>query len=632
LLGLAHLTFAGVLALWFLGVLQPIELKLYDTMISVRSALRPMEAPIVLVGTYESDLNRFNWPLPDDKLAEAIDRLELLGARVIGVDLYRDQPRGQGAAALEDSLRRNHNVIVITKFAADGEMAIGPPKILAGTTQFGFADIPADRDGVVRRGLLYLDDGATSVESFSLRLAEGFLASRDIRPEPGIKNPENLKFGKAEFEPFTGGGGYVRADPRGYQLQLDFPGGPHPFATISLSELLDGNARPELVRGRVVIIGQMAESVKDMFQVPVTSLGGGATATIYGTEIHAYLTAQVIQAALLGDSAGNQGAPIPLIVLVIWITTVAGGLSAAWVKSARMLALIVSTGFVLVLSIAFILFMNSFWLPVGAPILGWFGGAILPPAVLWSRERQHRRHLMQVFSQSVSPAIARKLWQHRETFMAGDRPKPQRLTVTVLFTDLRDFTTISESLDPSDLLSWLDTYMSIMTDIVVRHDGIINKFIGDSIMAIFGVPIARRTQKEIAADARRAANCALAMAKALEDLNQRWAKNGQTTVGMRVGIHTGPVVAGTMGSRNRLEYTIIGDTVNTASRLESFDKSVGSDLTCRIIVSEATLSLLGGGVAADPVGAVSLKGKAQPVSVYVLHPFDSVVLREKHHA
>jgi adenylate cyclase len=216
--------------------------------------------------------------------------------------------------------------------------------------------------------------------------------------------------------------------------------------------------------------------------------------------------------------------------------------------------------------------------------------------------------------------------------MAGDRPRPQRLTATVLFTDLKGFTAISEKMDPVDLMAWLDTYMSTMTDIVIRHEGVINKFIGDSIMAIFGVPIARKNQKEIAADARRAADCAIAMGKALEDLNRRWAKSGQATVAMRVGIHTGPLVAGTMGSRNRLEYTVIGDTVNTASRLESFDKTVGSDLTCRIVVSEATLACLGGGVAADPVGTVSLKGKSQGVSVYVIHPFDDVVLREKQHA
>jgi adenylate cyclase len=382
----------------------------------------------------------------------------------------------------------------------------------------------------------------------------------------------------------------------------------------------------------VAIIGQMAESVKDLFQMPATSLGTGSTAPVYGAELHAYLTAQILKAAIDGESPGTTGAPPLLAIAFIWLATIAGGLFAAHARSARLLGLMTVAGIVVISGVAFAAMLHAFWLPVGGPTIGWIAGMLLPPALLWSQERRDRRQLMQVFAQSVSPAIARKLWQHREDFMAGDRPRPQRLTATVLFTDLKGFTAISEKMDPVDLMAWLDTYMSTMTDIVIRHEGVINKFIGDSIMAIFGVPIARKNQKEIAADARRAADCAIAMGKALEDLNRRWAKSGQATVAMRVGIHTGPLVAGTMGSRNRLEYTVIGDTVNTASRLESFDKTVGSDLTCRIVVSEATLACLGGGVAADPVGTVSLKGKSQGVSVYVIHPFDDVVLREKQHA
>jgi adenylate cyclase len=159
-----------------------------------------------------------------------------------------------------------------------------------------------------------------------------------------------------------------------------------------------------------------------------------------------------------------------------------------------------------------------------------------------------------------------------------------------------------------------------MAQQVIEHGGVIDKYIGDSIMAIFGVPLPRKTEAEISQDAVNAVECALAMERSLIELNSRWREQHLPTVGMRIGIFTGPLVAGSLGGVQRLEYTVIGDTVNTASRLEGFEKDFFAldclNSPCRIIIGEATLRRLGPQFETQRIGEVSLKGKDQKMTVY----------------
>jgi adenylate cyclase len=182
------------------------------------------------------------------------------------------------------------------------------------------------------------------------------------------------------------------------------------------------------------------------------------------------------------------------------------------------------------------------------------------------------------------------------------------------------FTAVAEKRDPHAVMEWLNEYMEDMAQQVIDHRGVIDKYIGDSIMAIFGVPLPRMTEAEISQDAVNAVNCALAMERILIELNSRWREQHLPTIGRRIGIFTGPLVAGSLGSVHRLEYTVIGDTVNTASRLESFDKDFlapdRSSSPCRIIIGEPTLRLQGAQFEAQRIGEVSLRGKDQEMSIY----------------
>ena len=220
----------------------------------------------------------------------------------------------------------------------------------------------------------------------------------------------------------------------------------------------------------------------------------------------------------------------------------------------------------------------------------------------------------------VAPAFAgsvRELWRERDAFLAGGRPRPQELVATVLFSDIAGFTSLCERLAPTPLIDWLDRYIDVMVQIVMAHGGVVLRFIGDGILVVFGAPVPRRSQAEIDTDAQNAVPCALAMAAAMRDLNEQWRAAGLPTTGMRVGIHTGPLVAGSLGHRERSEYCLLGDTANTGARIEALGKEhSGGPEDCVVLASESTYARLHDRFIARAIGEVTLRGKERPVAVF----------------
>jgi adenylate cyclase len=185
---------------------------------------------------------------------------------------------------------------------------------------------------------------------------------------------------------------------------------------------------------------------------------------------------------------------------------------------------------------------------------------------------------------------------------------------------LKGYSSLSEQLGPSGVMDWLNEYMNATTRAVIDNGGVVHKYFGDSVMAVFGVPLIRTTEHEIKQDAINAVRCALAMEKALLCLNKQWSEKGMQMGSMRVGICTGPLMAGSLGSADRMEYAVVGDTVNTASRLESFDKHLADgeseNTYCRILIGETTYRLLDDQFHTKLVGILPLKGKAEKVTIY----------------
>jgi adenylate cyclase len=647
-----------------LGGLERLDLTAYDWCM----ALRPAKATahrVVLIGITEEDISALGkWPLSDATLAKALSKLGQYQPAAIGVDLYRNLPVPPGSPELEQTVLNNPRIVMIRKFGDLSSPGVPPPSYLNGEGgQTGFSDLVVDSGGVVRRGLLFLDDGRTVYPSLSLRLATLYLATKGVSPQPDPLIPAQIRLGRTTIPPLgPDDGGYAHIDAAGYQFLLDFRDQTTALPVFSLADLLAGRIDDNELRGRIVILGTMAASMHDAFFTPVR-LGGERDGLMPGMTLHGHAASQLVRLAMDEDQPVTM---FPKTAETGWIVfwCLMGGLIGLWIRSPLLWSLVSATVVTVIAALAILAFSVGWWVPMIPPALGLLVTAGVTTAYYSHEEGKSRASLMDLFSRHVSEEVANTLWRQRRQFMNSGRPLPQRLTATVLFTDLVGFTTIAERLEPAVLMEWLNQYLEMMGREITAHGGIINKYIGDSIMAIFGVPVARLSEDDIRQDAVNAVRCAMAMRSAMREMNRQWTARGMMAVGTRIGISTGPLVAGSLGGAARMEYTVIGDTVNIASRLEGFDKEGflfhPYDNPCRILLGSTTKAYLdsvqsslqsdgdsfqsplvsdgdsvqspsrgewtdsslvsdeGGGFSTRLIGDIRLKGKDMPVSVYEL--------------
>lgn len=606
-----------VIALRSAGYLESLELAAYDWAVRLLPKIASANPRIVLIGITEDDIrNQGVWPLPDATLAESLSILLRAEPRAIGLDIYRDIPVPPGHAELESVLEKHRQIIAVTKFGSGG---VSPPSVLKGTDQVGFNDIMVDPGGVVRRALLFLDDGETAAHSFALRLAMLFLQAEGVTPRPDASHPDCLRLGETTIWPFeSNDGGYVGADARGYQFLLDFKDVPGSFPTFSLSSLLSGEINPQLINGRIVIIGVVAQDVKDFFYTPY-SRSLQADEQVTGIALHAHIASQLIRFGLNESRlVKTPTTPRELLWIVFW--SLVGGSIGLWIRSPWRFSLVASSSLLALSVVYFAAFELGWWIPLVPPAMSLLASTGMVTAYTSNHERRQRAFLMQIFSRHVAKEVAESIWQQREKFMDDGRPRAQRLTVTTLFSDLQGFTPTAERMDPLALMDWLNMYMENMAGLISQHGGVVDDYFGDGIKASFGVPFPRTDEDGIRRDAINAVACALAMETEMVRINREWRERNLPTVGLRVGILTGPVVAGALGSAQRLKYTTIGNTVNTASRLESFDKASfvveSSGSPCRILIGDATLRYVGDHFETQEIGGVKLKGLDQEILVY----------------
>jgi adenylate cyclase len=617
---------AGVLgALSILGIrstaiLEPVELTVYDWLIQSHRGSEGADPRIVLIAVTEQDiLRQGRWPITDAILAEALERLMQFQPRAIGLDIYRDIPVDPGHTDLNRVFAGHPQIITVTKLGGGTVAGIPPPPALAGTEQVAFNDILIDSDGIVRRGLLFQEAGEQTAYAFALRLAFLFLAEEGVGAQPDPDDPEQLRLGPTtlrRFGPYDGG--YVRADAGGYQILVDFYRGHSQPRSFSLTDLLTGQVPPEAIRNKIVLFGVTAESVPDLFHTPFSS-GNDTGRMIPGVAVHAHIISQFLGAALEGRRPiATPNESLEWLWTILW--GVLGAVLGVWTRSPWRLALGSAGGLFILGAVVAVAFDQGWWIPLVPPSLAWvLSGSIVTIWVL-SHERKERALLMHLFSKHVSGEVAEAVWRQREQFLQDGRPRSQQLIATVFFSDFKGYTAASEKMTPEALMQWVNAYLDVMAGLVIKHGGVIDDYAGDSIKANFGVPLPRNSEEEIAQDAVNAVTCALDMEKAMHRLNFRHQQDGLATVGMRIGIHTGPVVAGSVGTSERLKYTTVGDAVNTAARLESLDRDLVQEApgrrSCRILIEESTKRHLGDRFVLDRIGEVSVKGKEQALMVY----------------
>jgi adenylate cyclase len=617
---------AGVLvALSVLGIrstsiLESLELTVYDWLLQSQPGSEGADPRIVLITVTEQDiLRQGRWPITDAILAESLTRLAQFQPRAIGVDIYRDIPVDPGHSDLNRVLVEHPQIIAVTKLGGGTVSGIPPPPALAGTEQVSFNDILIDSDGIVRRGLLFQEAGEQTAYAFALRLALLFLAEEGVGAQPDPENPEQLRLGTTTLRRFgPNDGGYVRADAGGYQILVDFHRGHSQTTSFSLTALLTGQVPPEAIRNKIVLFGVTAESVPDLFHTPFSS-GNDTGRMIPGVAVHAHIISQFLGAALEGRRPiATPSESQEWLWTILW--GLLGAVLGAWMRSPWRLALSSAGGLCVLGIMVVVAFAQGWWIPLVPPSLAWvLSGSVVTIWVL-SRERKERALLMHLFSKHVSGEVAEAVWRQREQFLQDGRPRPQQLTATVFFSDFKGYTAASEKMTPEALMHWVNAYLDVMAGLVIKHGGVIDDYAGDAIKANFGVPLPRNSEEEIAQDAVNAVTCALAMEQQMHRLNMKHLQDGLATVGMRIGIHTGLVVAGSVGTSERLKYTTVGDAVNTAARLESMDRDIVQETPgrriCRILIDEGTKRYLGNRFVLDPIGEVSVKGKEQTLMVY----------------
>lgn len=618
---LTGLTVTGlVLGLRQMGGLEPLELRIYDRMVRLRSPDSP-DPRLLVVEITETDIQTLQRATPSDEtLAQAIALLQQHQPRVIGLDLHRDVPQEPGHAQLQTQLRAA-NLIAITKLGESAgnsgsdlsQNRIPPPPGLP-PERIGFNDFVIDRDGVIRRSLLFAHTEDETHTSLSLRLAVAYLQPDGIRPRPSAANPEDLQLGASVFLPLqASSGAYQRLDSSGYQTLLDYRARQNPARRVSLSQVLAQDLSPEWVRDKIVLIGTTAPSGKDLFYTPF-SAGEQVAHQMPGVMVHAQMVSQFLDTALGTRSPFWFWAEWQEWLWIFGWATAGGAIAwgvrhpiALGLSSIGLLGLIAGAGFGL--------FLQQGWIPVVAPAIA--SMMALGTVVAYRAQQSHRQQqmVMTLLGQNTSPEIADALWNARDRLLESGKLPGQRLVATMLFTDIKGFSTISEQMPPEALLEWLNEYLEAMSQEIQHHHGIINKFTGDGLLAIFGVPMPRLEEREVDEDAYQAIACALAMGKRLEQLNQDWQRRGLTPVQMRVGIFTGPVVVGSLGGKDRMEYGVIGDSVNTASRLESCLKERQVDL-CRVLIAAETLVHVKDKFQVESWGPLALSGKQHLVEVY----------------
>jgi adenylate cyclase len=622
--------FAFIAVIRSTGKLERLELGAYDVLLRSRPLLTIDDNPIVLIKLREEEIQKYGHPLCDARMAVALAKLQDLGARAIGVDIYRDNPvtscTGRVGSLdlpdentdLADVVLRDDRVVMLE--VPDGEDPTAPPQFLEGSGQIAFPSIPVDPNGIVHRALMSFVHEDIPRYSMSFMLAFRYLHAEGIYLVNDPDQPEFLRLGETVIPNIQPNhGGYHAIDTAGYQYMLDYSLGHGGFPSFTLEELYSDSIPAEALRGKVALLGTESSTVKDEFYTALSaSLPGDPF--MLGMELHAHATLQLIRFAH-GEAKplGSWSEGWEYGWTLLWCAL--GGLLGCWNRSIW-LSVIAGGAGLISLGVASSAALGSYlWIPVVPPLLAGVAAAGLVTTYRAIIERTERSEVTGLFSKFLRPEVAEAIWGQRDQFIGpDDRPRAQSITLTSLMSDLQGYTTASESMGAEALMEWINHYMMRMANLVGEYGGVVDDYAGDGIKANFGFPIPHDTKEAIDADARNAVSCALAMGEAMDRLNEEWRERDLPTGRVRVGIYTGPAVVGILGGGKSMKYTTVGDTVNTAARLESFAKddfsSNAERADWRILIGSGTMERLDGAFRTLDLGSHAVKGKNEMIRIF----------------
>jgi adenylate cyclase len=601
---LALIVTSIVFATEYRGILAPLELRAYDLLAAGHSlgiappiASDAPNTPVFNVDFDENSVHDYNaFPIPRLLLAEILSKIAIGKPSVIGLDIILDRSRKdaddqQLAKAIDDA----GNVILISEYGFGAHPQNDPLKpfrdVAAGVA---FADLPIDEDGAVRKTFLRVTTKDYKALSLSVALADLY-SGQHLRPGTS----KFLFFGTKKLPLAT-------TDPDTAWIAVDHAAAGRNLIPVKL--LLSEGFNPALFAGKIVVIGQSSEMGRDIFAISRIRSDSSDPGSNFlsGGQIHAAATTTLLsgnyRSTLSLPPRVIAGFALALLVIVIsfhyrWYVSVAGTLILA--AAVFLVASLLFSGVRLWLPFISIEACLLAALPAG------LGYRSVEERRLKNAMAAERRQLMGLFERYVSPDVAAEIWKNRDQIILAGEER----VATILFSDIRNFTATTAGVPSKEVLAWLNRYLTAMGEVIKQNRGFLNKFIGDGIMVIFGAPLTEGTQQ----DACRAVRCAQQMLSAVDQWNATKSPN-DPPLKIGIGIHTGQVTAGNVGSPDRLEYSAIGEAVNLASRLESLTK----DFKTSLVLSPATQEQVRDQFPTIPIGEAQVRGFPTAIPLYSL--------------
>ena len=636
------------------GLLESVELGLYDWRMRAVAQDPPEVHPdIVIVELNDTTIRDLDdefgrWPWPRAAVSLVVDFLARAPAKVIAVDFaFTESDRvelhrigettltgSESDAALVESVKAAPGAILLAEATyegvQDGEQQnapaawkaepyrLGPaiyerptittpfPALNAAASGVGHNYAVLDERGSLRRIPPFVRMGDRYMPSLGVAAA---LKGLGVRPDEVVLEGRTLHIRdrptpllSTEIRDTAGATREQLTMLVNYRAPFLLANGERPYKSYEVRHLLESEIQllndskpavdPAVFKDKIVFVGLTASGLVDVFQTPFDAEGQGR---MPGVQMHASVADSILSNRFIRPAAASWriGAVIAGALLV--------GLLAAFLPfngAAPAAVLLMAAWTVYTVSA----FKGGLWIPMIEPLAAMGLALFSGTAYQYFVEGREKRKVKTLFGRYVSKDVYDQLLAHPDRAELGGK----RREMSVLFSDIRGFTTVTEKGQPEELVAQLNEYFSRMVEVVFRHRGTVDKFVGDMVMALFGAPLDDPDHAEHALQA------ALDMVHELGELNRGWAAQGRPQLDIGIGVNSGDMIAGNIGSSSIMSYTVIGDNVNLGARLESLNK----DYKTRIIISDATRARLKGAYDVQPLGDVVVKGKTVPVAIF----------------
>lgn len=618
------------LGIWALGGWERIEDSSYNSLFKLRHKIEALphngwDDRIAVIAIDNKSLREYGpFPWSRDRYASLLETLSPAQPAVVGFDVLFVEPSAWDEDFAE-AIAISGNVTLAVGGDSKGQGLALSPTIETqadGSFLVGHVNNLADSDGISRQVQLY-EGEYPALSLATVIMYDAILASTLIAPGESSELPSALASDDSVLsrmiedlprspssaqdapredmppEPFwINWPGPIQ---RGKKRAEEQEGARNRLNVYSFADVIDRTIDSSVFRNKIVLVGVTATGM-DPLRIPLNY--EPPTSGVY---LHAALIDNLLNDQFL------QRPPQWLAVLLLFGLSVGTSLVLSKQKliGRLLLSFLIPVSW---FSIGFLCFLGNWWIPIAAPI----GTVLLTVLGVQWQEQLEKQQMMNLFSMHVAPEMAQLIWSRRDELLDDGQLQPQELTATILFMDIRDFTSISEHMASDDLIRWLNRYFEGMTDCIMQHGGVVDKYIGDAIMAVFGIPFPRNSDDEIQADAIAAVTASIEMIQRVEALNRELVATGQPPINIGIGIHTGIVTAGSVGNRRRVNYSVFGDTVNTAARLEAMTKTLPENVPYRILMSEATFSKVYKRYIGKTFGLMKLKGRESQAMTYTL--------------